>query len=279
MQGVNAGFPSVDGFPFRCGHNPADMRKCFFLLPLFFLYAHTAAAIINVEDAAMDKAEEGASGRVDVSASGNTGNSDKFGIRAGGLLQWRQGRHVSIGIASYAYGSSQGRSYANRGFVHVRHRVRLSGPWSVEGFVQAERDDFARLSLRGLAGAGLRWQLLRIPDDRAAWLGLGAMFEHERLRFQAGATDARVSDVVRGNAYLVLKSRLNAQTRFISTTYFQPDLTNPSDFRLLENASIDVRLAGAVDVRLSLEVRHDSRPPQQVRKTDVTYASGLVYHF
>jgi len=254
------------------------MRKLSLFL-LLLLNAHTAEAIINVEDVAMGKAVEGVSGRVDVSASGNAGNSDKFGIQAGALLQRHQGRHVSIGIVSYAYGSSQGRSYANRGFLHARHRIHLSGPWFVEGFVQGEKDDFARLSFRGLAGAGMRWQVLHVPDRRVVYLGLGAMFEHERLKFQSGATDARVSDMVRGNAYLVFKSRLNAQTRLISTTYIQPDFGDPTDFRLLENAAIDVRLAGAIDVRLSLEVRHDSRPPQQVKKTDVTYASGLTYHF
>jgi len=255
------------------------MRRPTFFLFLLLFHSHLAEAIINVEDAAIGGGPEGVHGRVDVSVNGNSGNSDKFGTQAGALLQRRQGRHVSIGMVSYAYGRSQGRSYANRGFFHARHRLRLSGAWSVEGFGQVEKDDFARLALRALAGGGMRWRLAYVPEQRAVYLGLGAMFEHERLRFQSGTSDARVSDVVRGNAYLVLKSRMNAHTRLISTTYFQPDLASPKDVRLLEQASLDVRLAGKLDVRLSLVVRHDSRPPQHVRKTDIVYATGFTYHF
>ncbi len=267
--------------PFRPGVGiiRRDMRRLVLFLFFFLFHSHPAEAIINVEDAAIGGSPEGVHGRVDMSVSGNSGNSDKFGVQAGALLQRQRGRHVSIGMVSYAYGRSQGRSYANRGFFHARHRLRLSGAWSVEEFGQVEKDDFARLSLRALAGGGMRWRMAYVPERRVIYLGFGAMFEHERLRFRSGTSDARLSDVVRGNAYMVFKSRMNAHTRLISTTYIQPDLASPKDVRLLEQASLDVRLTGELDVRLSLVLQHDSRPPQRVRKTDIIYASGLTYHF
>lgn len=41
-----------------------------------------------------------------------------------------------------------------------------------------------------------------------------------------------------------------------------------TDFRLLEEA--------ALHVRLNIEVRYDSRPPQTVKTTDITYTTGIT---
>jgi len=254
-------------------------KHLIYLIPLLFLWAQNAHAIINVEDMSVSEPGNGISGRADASASGNSGNSDKLGVQAGVFLQLRHDMHTSIGMASYAYGKSQGRTYINRGFLHARHRVRFSGVLSVEGFLQAEKDDFARLSFRGLAGGGLRWRIVYNPGRQAVYLGLGAMFERERLKSQSGTTDDLASDKVRGSAYLVFKHRLNEHARILSTTYFQPDMLNAADFRLLEDATLSVKLTESMDLKLSLEIRHDSRPPQQVKRTDLTYASGIEYRF
>ncbi len=257
------------------------MRKFIAWLPLLLvlfwpLYAH---AIINVEDISISEPDEGISGQADASANGNSGNSNKLGVQAGIFLQSRHDKHINIGIVSYAYGKSQGRTYINRGFLHARHRLRLSRAWSVEGFLQAGKDDFARLSFRGLAGGGLRWRIAYNPGRQAVYLGLGAMFERERLKSQSRATDALATNALRGNTYLVLKHQLNEHARILSITYYQPDVSNAADFRLLENVALNVKLTESTDLKLSLEIRHDSRPPQQVKRTDITYASGIEFHF
>lgn len=235
-------------------------------------------AIVNVEDMAIAEPEAGVSGQMDASVNGASGNSNTVQFQGGARIQWQHGPYTDIGMASYSFGKSQGKSNANSGFAHLRHRLRLSRQWGVEAFVQAQKDEFARLLFRGLAGGGLRWRMGE-SERAAAYIGAGAMYEHERYKAQIGTTDALSANTVRGNFYMVFKYQLNAQARFLSTTYYQPRVSQFSDFRLLEDAALNVKLFDPVDLKLSLQVQHDSRPPQSVKQTSLIYASGIEYRF
>lgn len=248
---------------------------CFCLL---FLGSRPALAIVNVEDMAIAEPEAGVSGQVDASVNGASGNSNNVQFQGGARMQWQHGPHTDIGMASYAFGKSQGKSNANRGFAHLRHRLRLTKQWGVEGFVQAQKDEFARLLFRGLVGGGLRWRM-NDAERMALYIGAGAMYERERYKAQAGTTDPLSANMVRGNLYMVFKYSLNEQARFLSTTYYQPRLSEFADFRLLEDAALKVKLFDPIDLKLSLQVQHDSRPPQSVKKTNLIYASGIEYDF
>jgi hypothetical protein len=43
--------------------------------------------------------------------------------------------------------------------------------------------------------------------------------------------------------------------------------------------ALQIKLTGALDLRLSVEVAYDSEPPQLVDNTDVTYRTGIEYSF
>ncbi|MDQ6959684.1 MAG: DUF481 domain-containing protein [Mariprofundaceae bacterium] len=238
-----------------------------------------ALAIVNVEAAHAGPPADGFSGSATVSFGGASGNSNRFRGRADGRLQWHAGRHTDFAVFSYDYGKSRGRTDTNREFAHLRHRFQFTPAWALEGFVQAERDEFARLSFRSLAGGGLRRTLLERDAVAAVYLGLGAMYEREILLRDFRTSDPRGESIGRANTYLSMQTRFNAQTRFSSTIFYQPAVTDATDFRLLEEASLHVRLADGMELRLDVEVRYDSRPPQTVKTTDTTYTTGITVSF
>ncbi len=145
--------------------------------------------------------------------------------------------------------------------------------------MQAERDEFTRLSFRGLAGGGLRRTLLERDAVAAAYLGLGIMYEREILRRDFHTSDPRDESIARANTYLSIQTRFNAQTHFSNTVFYQPAVADVTDFRLLEEAAIHVRLAKDMELRLDAEVRYDSRPPQTVKTTDIIYTTGITVSF
>ena len=38
-------------------------------------------------------------------------------------------------------------------------------------------------------------------------------------------------------------------------------------------------MTNALSLKLSLDLKHDSQPPQDVKKTDITYSTGIEYSF
>jgi putative salt-induced outer membrane protein YdiY len=250
-----------------------------FVMTYLLLCPAAALAIVNVEAVDVGTPTEGFSGTATASAGGASGNSNRFRGRADARLQWHADKHTDFAVFSYDYGTSRGRTDTNREFVHLRHRFQLASAWALEGFVQAERDEFARLSFRGLVGGGLRRTLLEKDAVAAVYLGLGVMFEREILRRDFRTSDPRDESIGRANTYLSMQTRFNAQTHFSSTIFYQPAVADAADFRLLEEAALYVRLADGMDLRLNVEVRYDSRPPQTVKTTDITYTTGITVSF
>jgi len=252
---------------------PGLATACLLLCPA------AALAIVNVEAVHVGAPTDGLSGTATASVGGASGNSNRFRGRADTRLQWHAGRYTDFAVFSYDYGKSRGRTDTNREFAHLRHRFRFAPVWALEGFVQAEHDEFARLSFRGLVGGGVRRTLLEREGVAAVYLGLGGMFERELLRRGFGASDPREQSTARGNSYLSMQMQFNAQTRFSSTAFYQPDVTDFGDFRLLEEAAMHVRLADGLELRLNIEVRYDNRPPQTVKRTDTSYTTGITVSF
>jgi len=246
---------------------------------LFASFSLPAQAVVSMESLHLQAPPDGFTGEIDLSAGGASGNTDKSSIAAGTRLQWHAGRHTSFLVLSHAYGETNDVRDTNRSFLHARHIIQLRTQLAAELFAQGEQDEFARLEFRGLAGGGARYALLEREVHSAAFLGIGAFHQTETLTSVAGTTDSGTERSWRGNLYLVLKYHFTDTARLVSSTYYQPAFEGAGDFRLLENAALDVTLTDKLALRIGLEIRHDSRPPETVEQTDVTYRTGLNYKF
>lgn len=242
------------------------------------LYVAPAYAIVNIEQQRGAIDQQGFNGSLHAAVDGATGNTDKVALNLGADLRWRRKNVVDILLLDSAYGQSNGVRDTNRAFVHVRHIVIVRERRSVELFAQVEHDEFTRLQRRALLGGGLRFRLFEATHDHLD-LGVGAMYVQETLDDEPGLTDGGTDYFWRLNSYLNWQTELNDTVRFVSTAYYQPALDDPEDFRLLADADLKVKLASDLDLKLSLEIAHDSRPPQTVEPTDVRYLTGIELHF
>lgn len=245
------------------------------LLLLLFLFPGSAFAIINIEDLDLSLNEDGQKGRLGIAVKGASGNTDKIGAEADGRFILRQGSHLNMVIGSISYGKSRGQRDTNKSFLHLRHRYSLVEGWSIEAFSQAQQDEFARLRLRALLGAGVRKSLRN--DGLSVHLGLGSFYEHEKLR--SGAAPQLSSHTWRGNAYMACHYALNARVRLQNTLYYQPDWQDFGDSRLSDAAALRIAVHESIDLRLSIDLAHDSRPPAGVKATDISYSTALEFRF
>lgn len=238
-----------------------------------------ASAVVNIEDMRPGEPAEGLSGRVHVAVGGSSGSVDKIAANADGRVQWHRADDTYFATASYAYGESRGLRDANAAFLHLRHIHRLDKLRSRELFAQWESNEFARLSSRALLGTGLRFALQNEPGRRSTHLGTGAFYSVEQLDDHAGYTDHGRHEYWRFNFYLSHKHRLNEQMQLASTTYYQPAIGAIADYRLLEQAALNIKMTERLSLELSLNILHDNRPPQGVEKTETQYSTGIEYRF
>lgn len=242
--------------------------------------AQPADAIVNTEEMRVEEPEPGWSGRLSLAVTGQSGNTDKSSVSVGGRLQWHEKPRTDFIVFNHSSGKTAGVRDTNRSFLHARHIQDFGPRRAWEAFGQAEENEFTRLSFRGLLGGGLRWESFESDDgDLAITTGAGAFYSREELEPFPGATDAGVDTLVRGNFYVIVKYRLNERVRLGSTTYYQPATSNHRDYRALEQATLTVNLVRRLDLKLSLDVTHDNRPPQFVKKTDTIYRTGIEYKF
>ncbi|MFC1747893.1 YdiY family protein [Pseudomonadota bacterium] len=237
------------------------------------------SAIVNVENMRVGPEQPGISGNIDLSVSGKRGNTDKDEYGFDARVQRNEGAVTNFVVVAYDYGEASKIKNSDKSFIHGRHVEKLNSDLAWEAFAQMEENEFARLSFRGLLGGGLRFALAEEENRIALYIGAGAFYSRETLEARAGLTDHGSDNFGRANFYVSYKHKINEQLNLLSTTYYQPRLGHSGDVRALEQAALAVKMTDKLSLKISLDIAHDSRPPQSVKKTDTAYKTSLSYRF
>ncbi len=249
------------------------------VLLLSIALTYSAHAIVNIESERIKGPEAGFSGKLAFSANGQSGNTDKSRVSFGTRLQWHHEQTTNFIAISLDQGETNGIRNTNKKFFHARHIRQLSEKRSWEIFGQAEENEFTRLTFRGLAGSGIRLRLGKQSEKQVMYLGLGALRSREEIEQKTGTSDAGIERLWRANIYFSIKHRFTDNSRIVSTSYYQPAFNDNEDYRFLEQVSLVVNLSKRLNLKLSVDIAHDNRPPQLIEKTDTTYSTGIEYRF
>jgi len=242
------------------------------LLLLALLLAAPVGAQVNTERLRTARDADGMALALDASAAFATGNTEYLQVGVGGRLDARLGSHAGFVVGRMDLGRTDGASFVDRSFAHARVTTPLRDWLAAEAFTQIERNRQQRLDARTLVGAGLRAAVVE-ADSAALAVGLTPMLEVEILdEALGGEQDA----VVRLSTYLSGRLAVGPRAAVSAVVYAQPRADVAGDVRVLGQAAIDVGLTRAVALRVRLNVRHDSRPPGEVERTDVSVENGLV---
>ena len=252
----------------------------FRLIVLFTLFfTGSAHAIVSMESVHLGKPPQGFSGAFDINAIGEYGNTEKSSVSTGLKLVRAKDPITNFVLMNYQYGQSGGVRDKNKAFIHGRHIHQLTPKYAWEGFAQLSSDEFTRLNLRLVLGAGARISVWQDSKSLQGFLGLGGFYEREKLDVDAASDEDENTEALRGNAYFVIKAEFNEHVSLVSTTYYQPNLGRFGDFRAIEDASLVSKLTDTLAAKISLNVSHDSEPPSDVKHTDTTLRVGLDVSF
>jgi len=251
-----------------------------FIFSLLLTYSSYALSIVNIEntDIRSENKTEGNDTKFSLDISGNNGNTKDFQVGLGIRSQWYEKASTRFLLLNHEYGEADNVRDTNRTFIHFRNIWNHNDDISWEAFTQLQDDEFTRLKLRALIGGGTRLRLSN-DDDHSSHVGLGIFREKEELEFTAATTDTGITYNNRLNLYLVYNRALSNHSKLISTLYYQPSIDDMADYRILEQLGLELDITENLSFNVSVYIKRDSRPPQQTKKTDTTYTTGLEYDF
>ena len=251
----------------------------YFIISFLLLFSFSSIAfgqIVNVLASAEDR-ENGFWGEFSLPIEWQTGNTNltKIGFELDSV--WLHQNRLVLLLIDENYGSRENERYLSKGFEHLRYRQTLSELLAVESFVQHGFNEFQRIKMRALLGAGMRFTLSQWETGNLVY-GTAYMFEYEIVD-SGDSEDA--GDHLRSSRwsnYLQFAHTIKENLTFSETVFFQPVITNPDDFRLLNQTAFRVASEG-IFMELSLQLTYDTRVPEDVYSTQTILKSSLGYAF
>lgn len=211
----------------------------------------------------------------DLSANGQRGNTRLLTVNSSGMAGVLTGRHWPRLIYGARYLSTRETALLDSRFVQLRYSYILDPRLRTFHFVQLQRTETLRLRSRWLLGTGIRRTLLE-TDGTSFAVGTGLMGEWEELAPDAvGPEESARQSALRMANLAVLSKDFESGARILNILYLQPDVAALGDLRLLNDLGVFVPLTEHVRLTVSAEWRRDTRPPEALRRDDLSFSVGL----
>ena len=235
-------------------------------------------AQVNTERFREDEDTAGFSGYIDLEGIVATGNTDFQLISLGSSLNYNWGNDYTFIVADVGYGWENGNAFADQALAHLRHVITTGDLLQIELFTQFDNNKKRLLEARVLLGGGLRFRILN-TEHFVFRLGTAYMFENERYDLPSNSVHPNTTSLNRFSSYVTFRYKLNKLLSFISTTYYQPNITDFIDYKLFSENVLIIDTGEILDLFLRFNLRFDSRPPDTVKDFDTFSRIGFSFKF
>ncbi len=253
------------------------MNKVVFLVILLWTF-QGKAQIVNVESMRGATGDSvGTHGIVD--GQFYLGGAQNVLMRLYGSANVRKtvGNETYFGIVSSSWATRIGGDqllFERNGFLHGRYNLELSPLLTLEAFFQWQSDKPLRIDQRYNAGVGPRIRAFKAKKWEV-YVSPLVMVEFD-LEDVTGkhSSDVRLSTYVSSNTTI-------GKIRWNTVAYFQPSLTNLSDFRMVANTRLSSPITPRLNAVVSGFVNYDAFPAGVVGVPQFTFGTttGLGYRF
>lgn len=233
---------------------------------------------MNVQPLIADANQPGLLGAAEAALDLRTGNTQLLLLSGSLLGRYRTGRHLVFLLARKEFGKQGGERFSNKDFEHLRYRYAVLERLEAELFAQHDQDEFRRLAVRLLAGAGPRVTLIATDEFNGA-AGLAYMLEYEQLDDGPYADSGDETLDHRLSGYLTGGLQLDDRLHFAQSVYAQPRIDQPDDLRVLGETELAVALDQHFSLKLTFSLAYDSRPPDGRRGLDTGTKTSLQLRF
>lgn len=221
--------------------------------------------------------EHGWYSNVNLDVSYRTGNTDLLTLRTRFRSDYLTTNYHGFVFGSLQQGRKDGAFFTNKGMAHARMILRHSNYILSESFIQKQFNESILLTDRNLFGGGIRFALLPLKSKYNLYIGIGAMWEHERIN------DSVIGEItthlIRSTNYINWTAQFSDRISTSATGYYQVHVKRLADYRILFEGNLLFGLTSKLSLPLKLNFRYDNEPPTGIRKHDLEIFNGLRYTF
>ena len=160
----------------------------------------------------------------------------------------------------------------NKGFCHARYTKNIIENYFIETFIQYEFNDFLNIEDRYLLGLGTRIKF-NTKNNNPIFLGIGIMNEKEIY------TNDDDKNLIRSTNYLSNNTKINSKLTFSNIVYFQLDIADANDFRILYDGSINMETIENLFLKFGINYKYDNDPHENFSQSYTQLSTGIVYNF
>ena len=259
------------------GHARFKLIQAISTVILVILNAYNASAqIVNIEDLRIHETNDSVNWYGSIGAGFNYVRirEEALQLSFDSRAQYKSGKHLWLCLFNAALLRAGNQDFNNNAFGHLRYNYKLLPGWTLEAYAQLQQNRLILLRSRTLSGAGIRWKTWRHSEHIPLDLYLGVSFMYEENIFKS---DEPALFATRASSYISWSYRFNERVSLFSTTYFQPVVGGPYNYRALS----DWRLSMPVGRKLSINIQYtwtrETYLPDQAPPETVVWRNSLVW--
>jgi putative salt-induced outer membrane protein YdiY len=246
----------------------------YFLLIALLLFSFTVESqILNVESLRKVTDTSGWSGSASVNFALRRSTNDFFTIYSNIHVQYKMKKNLILFKNQIYFQKIEGENFTNSGVSHIRYNYRFHKRIACEVFVQGQYNKVSKIDFRGLVGTGPRFKLSN-SENYKFYLGTLVMYEQEEL-----SDGSEIQRNFRGSGYLSFSLYPTETITFLSTTYYQPRLSEISDFRISNQSSLAIDVFKGLAFTINYNFTYDKTPAEGIPNSQYYFTTGLSYSF
>ncbi|MGJ8664843.1 MAG: DUF481 domain-containing protein [Patiriisocius sp.] len=251
-----------------------NTKTLYFLLFSCLSFYSVSAQILNAESLRKVTDTSGYSGAASLNFALKRNTNDFITLSNNIHLQYKMNKHLVLFKNDIAFQKIEGDDFENSGIQHLRYNYKLVPKIAWEAFAQAQYNKINKIKFRGLLGTGPRFKITD-SDKYRFYLGTLAMLEYEEV--DDGATPLQRD--FRGSTYLSFSLYPAENISIVSTTYFQPLLSDISDYRISSQSALLVSVFKNFGLKISYTFIYDERPAIGIPNSQYDFTTGINYSF
>jgi len=201
---------------------------------------------------------------------------------ANAQLSYVADKNMYMWLNHLEYLEINNEAFNNFAYTHLRANFLHKRPLSYEVFAQYQYDLLRGLDRRLLAGAGLRWRLLKNKHLDLHY-GLGGKFEEELWQEPKSEEPLLVSTYFwKSTQYLSLFYRINEQARLNTIVYHQATYDQTVGYfrqRYLGDVQLTFKLSKWLSFRSTFNFAYDNAPIVEITKFIYNISNGIQVSF
>lgn len=247
----------------------------FLLFSIFLCLSISASAqILNVESLRKVTDTSGFSGAAGINFALKRTTNDFITVSSAIHIQYKMNKNLILFKNDIAFEKIEGEKLENSGISHLRYNYRFHPRIAWEVFVQGQYNKVSLVNFRGLLGTGPRFKLTN-SENYKFYFGTLLMYEHEEL--EDGVTP--IQRDFRGSIYLSFSFYPTETISLISTTYYQPKLSQFDDYRISNQSSLAIDLFKNLVFAVNYNFTYDAFPALGIPNSQYSLTMGVAYSF